>query len=111
MEKGNPPWHFAQINRLEKVTGPWMIAVQRAGRYRITLRQWPAVAAKPLQAVRAKVKVTGQIQETTIPPDSGEISFDWTLPTGRTTLETWLYDAKGDAGGAYFTDVEYLTSE
>ena len=30
------------------------------------------------------------------------------LPAGKTELTTWLYDANGKAGGAYFTEVEAL---
>ena len=30
------------------------------------------------------------------------------LPKGKTQLRTWLFDSKGNAGGAYFTDVELI---
>ncbi|MBT5926431.1 MAG: hypothetical protein HOH33_07410, partial [Verrucomicrobia bacterium] len=36
------------------------------------------------------------------------VIFEIKLPAGKTELTTWLYDAKGEAGGAYFTEVEVL---
>jgi hypothetical protein len=32
------------------------------------------------------------------------------LPAGKTKLETWLFDEQNEAGGAYFTEVELLSS-
>ena len=46
MPTGNPPWNFGGIRRLPRVTGPWNVNVTQAGRYRLTLRQWPAEANK-----------------------------------------------------------------
>ena len=63
MPTGNPPWNFASISRLPKVTGPWMLEVKRPGRYRITLRQFPKEADKPVIAERAKIEIAGQTEE------------------------------------------------
>ncbi|MDA9260365.1 arylsulfatase [Puniceicoccaceae bacterium] len=108
MKTGNPPWNFGEIKRLPKKTGPWMVDVKRAGRYRLTLRQWPAEANKPVIAVRAKVEIAGQAQETAVTPGSQGVVFEMNLPVGPTELLTYLYDKKGKVGGAYFTDVEWL---
>ena len=51
METGNPPWNYGEINRLVRVTGPWQVDVKKAGRYRLTLRQFPAVANRPVKGV------------------------------------------------------------
>ncbi len=108
MEKGNPPWNFGSIKKLPKVTGPWMVNVKRAGRYRLTLRQWPAEANKPVIAVRAKVEIAGQEQSGPVDSGSEGVVFEMDLPAGPAELVTYLYDAQGRAGGAYFTDVEWL---
>ena len=63
LPRGNPPWNFGTIKKLPRVTGPWMVDVKKAGRYRLTLRQWPAEADKPVKAVRAKVQIAGQEKE------------------------------------------------
>ncbi|MFC5051814.1 arylsulfatase [Rubritalea spongiae] len=109
MDKGNPPWNFGSIKKLPKVTGPWMVDVQRAGRYRITLRQWPKEAEKPVVAVRAKLEIADQVAESPVKAGSTGVEFEIDLPAGPTKLVTYLYDKKGKAGGAYFTDVEFLS--
>ncbi|SMP75510.1 Arylsulfatase A [Neorhodopirellula lusitana] len=108
MPKGNPPWNFASIRRLPKVTGPWMLEVQHAGPYRITLRQYPAEADQPVVAVRARIEIAGKTKEVAVTKPSKGIVFELDLPAGATELVTYLYDANGKAGGAYFTEVEAL---
>lgn len=107
LPKGNPPWNFRSIRKLPKETGPWMVNVQKAGRYAFTLRQWPKVANKPLVAERAKVSIAGQEKEIFVPAGSKAVVIELNLPQGPTELWTYLYDANGKAGGAYFTDVEW----
>ncbi len=108
METGNPPWNFGQIKKLPKVTGPWLVDVKRAGRYRITLRQWPVEADKPVEAVRAMLQIAGQEKERTVASGSKGVVFELDLSAGPTELVTYLYDEAGQAGGAYFTEVEWL---
>ncbi len=110
MSSGNPPWNFGEIKRLPKVTGPWMVNVKSAGRYRITLRQWPEEANKAVVAVRAKLEIAGQQAESAVKAGSTGVEFELDLPAGPTELVTYLYDKAGKAGGAYFTDVELLSA-
>ena len=100
MKKGNPPWNFGAIKRLPKVTGPWMLEVERAGRYRLTLRQWPAEAKKTVIAVRAKIEIAGKEQEGPVTSGCRGVVVEMDLPAGPTELLTYLYDKKGKAGGA-----------
>lgn len=108
MPTGNPPWHFGSIKKLPRVTGPWMVDVKRAGRYRLTLRQLPVEADVLVQAVRAKLQIAGQELETAVETGTKGVVFELDLPAGKTELRTWLYDSDGKAGGAYFTEVEAL---
>jgi arylsulfatase A-like enzyme len=108
MPTGNPPWNFGSIGRLPKVTGPWMLEVRKAGRYRITLRQFPKEADKPVVAVRAKLAIAGKTMELPVQAGSKGVVFELELPAGPTELVTWLYDEKGRAGGAYFAEAEAL---
>jgi arylsulfatase A-like enzyme len=110
MPSGNPPWHFGQIHQLVRVTGPWMVDVREAGCYRLTLRQWPAEANRPVKAVRARVRIAGQEAESQVESDTTGVVFEMELPAGKTELQTWLYDERGKAGGAYFTEVERLAA-
>ena len=106
MPNGNPPWNFGSIKRLPKVTGPWMIEVKKAGRYRITLRQFPKEAGKPVVAVDAQLEIAGQTLKKRVTPGSKGVVFELNLPAGPTKLVTKLFDRNGKAGGAYFTEVE-----
>lgn len=108
MPTGNPPWNFGSIKNLPRVTGPWMVDVKKAGRYRLTLRQYPIEADMPVKAVRAKVQIAGQESEQPVQPGSKGVVFEMELPAGKTELRTFLYDEQGKAGGAYFTEVERL---
>lgn len=108
MPEGNPPWNFRLIGKLPRVTAPWMVNVKQAGRYRFTLRQYPKLADKPVVAVRAKVQIAGLEKEVAVEPNSKGIVIELDLPAGEAELLTYLYDEKGEAGGAYFTEVEAL---
>ena len=111
MPTGNPPWNFGSISRLPKVTGPWMLEVKQAGRYRITLRQFPKEADKPVVAERAKIEIAGKPRSSQSKPGSKGVVFEIDLPAGPTELVTCLYDKNGKAGGAYFTEVEALRTK
>jgi hypothetical protein len=108
MPDGNPPWNFGQISKLPRVTGPWNVDIKAAGRYRLTLRQFPAEADKVVQATRAKLTIAGLEREKQVTPGSKGVVFEVDLPVGKTELQTWLFDESGKAGGAYFTGVEKL---
>ena len=108
MPTGNPPWNFGSIKKLPRVTGPWMVDVKKAGRYRLTLRQWPIEADKTVEAVRARIQISGKEMESKVEPGSKGVVFEMELPAGKTQLNTWLYNEANKAGGAYFTEVEAL---
>ena len=105
---GNPPWNFGAIKRLPRETGPWMVEVKEAGRYRFTLRQFPKEAGKEVLAERAKIEIAGQVEEKPVEKGSKGVVFEMDLPKGEAELVTYLFDEKGEAGGAYFTEVERL---
>ena len=106
MPSGNPPWNFGSIRQLPRQTGPWNVNVKQAGRYRLTLRQFPAEANLPVIAKRAKVEIAGQEKECAVEAGSKAVVFEMDLPAGPTKLVTYLFDENGKAGGAYFTEVE-----
>ncbi len=111
MPSGNPPWNFGSIRRRPKVTGPWMLQVQKAGRYRITLRQFPKEADERVVAEHAKIEIAGQTLKQPVGAGSNAVDFEIVLPAGPTELVTYLYDDSGKAGGAYFTEVEALDND
>ncbi|MCA9147070.1 MAG: arylsulfatase [Planctomycetaceae bacterium] len=110
LPNGNPPWNFGSIRKLPKTTGPWMVNVKVPGRYRLTLRQLPKEADAQIKAVRARVVIAGQERTREVEPGSKGVVFNIDLPAGPTELLTYLYDENDRAGGAYFTEVERLSS-
>jgi hypothetical protein len=82
--------------------------ILKAGKYRITLRQFPKEVDIVVKAKRAKIKVAGKVQERYVEPGSKEVVFEMDLPEGSTEMITYLYNKEGKAGGAYFTEVEVL---
>ncbi len=106
LAEGNPPWNFGSIGKLPRVTGPWHVEVKRAGRYRITLRQWPREAGRALVGERAVLEIAGERREAAIEPGATGAEFELELPAGRTELRTQIVAADGGVGGAYFVDVE-----
>ena len=111
MPTGNPPWNFNQINKRPRVTGPWNVDVKQAGRYRITLRQFPKVANKTVKAVSAKIEIAGTSMQQEVKTGSKGVVFEVDLPAGLTQLVTYLVDKNGKAGGAYFTEVEKVSGD
>jgi arylsulfatase A-like enzyme len=108
MPTGNPPWNFGSIRKLPAVTGPWMVDVQRSGRYQITLRQLPKEADHVIVADRARVQIAGLVFEREIPEGSSGVAFEMDLPKGKSRFQTWLHTPDGQAGGAYFAEVEWV---
>lgn len=111
MPTGNPPWNFGTIKKLPKVTGPWMLQVHKSGRYRITLRQLPKEADAIVVAQNAKIEIAGKSLSKPVEAGNKGVEFELDLPAGPTQLVTYLYDEDGNAGGAYFTEVEALGKE
>ena len=109
--RNNPSWNFGEINQLKKVTGPWHVNVKQAGRYRLTLRQFPKEAGKPLKALKVKIAIAGLEREAPVEKGAKSAVFELELPAGETTLTTWLTNAKGETGGAYFTEVKLLETD
>lgn len=105
---GNPPWHPNQIKKLPKITKPWKINVKSAGKYRFTLSQFPKQANKELVAVKAKIEIGGKQAESKVTKGAKSVVFEFDLPAGPTELNTYLYNKKGQVGGAYYAEIEAL---
>jgi len=43
-----------------------------------------------------------------VPADAAAVTFRVNLPAGKTRLQTWLIDEKGDSRGAYYAYVKRL---
>ncbi|HUG92379.1 MAG TPA: sulfatase-like hydrolase/transferase, partial [Planctomycetaceae bacterium] len=116
----------AQVRRGERKNGVWNILVERAGQYEISLRRWPVEADTPISAAvpeyratdgtypaglalpitKARLRIGGQDFSRAVADDDKAATWQVTLPAGRTTLQTWFFDAQGEAlCGAYYVSV------
>jgi arylsulfatase A-like enzyme len=105
-------WDQSHLRKRPRANGPWAVEVERAGRYRVTLRELPA-AAKLLLPEGGAVLHTGEATHTKpIRAGATGVDFELELKPGKTRLQTWLLEM--DRGkllgsrGAYFVEVEYL---
>lgn len=60
------------------------------------------------KTIRAKVEIAGLTKECVVKPRSNGVVIEMDLPAGETEQVTYLYNETGEAGGAYFTEVEAL---
>ncbi|MCK5174523.1 MAG: alpha-L-fucosidase, partial [Planctomycetes bacterium] len=130
-----PPWHQGSIRDALEVNGEWAIKVEKAGKYRITLRRWPAVVDKAisadlppgapvqgttayretpgigLDARLAGIKIGGIEQQKPVGASEKAVSFEVSLNKGEANLEGYFVLKDGGIIGAYYVYVELTTAE
>ncbi len=103
------PWNQPHVVRRPASNGPWRVRAVRAGRYAFVLRERPEVAAFPLTAAEARLRIGEHIDETRpVPSDATGVRFEVEVPGGDTEIKTWLVDADGTSRGAYYLEARYL---
>ena len=109
MPLGNPPWNFGQISKLVPVTGPW-----DGGRSntRTLSNHTPPMARTGEQNCQSGTRENRNCRSNArIGNRTGNFwvkSLKLNFPKERHKLKTWLFDSQGNAGGAYFTEVELI---
>ncbi len=128
------PWNQSLIRQGFIGNGRWALTVGQAGRYRITLRRWPAEAGAALDAplpagekvsglrafretpgvalpiVRATLNLAGTRAQQDVVPGAPAATFDIDLPAGPVDLTTTFELADGRRLGAYYARVERLAT-
>jgi hypothetical protein len=84
------------------------VEVERAGKYRITLRHQPEHTKRELVAVKARLKVGDEEHNAAVPAGVSGMAFVIDLKAGKTRLQTWLQEKDGATRGAFYVDVERL---
>jgi hypothetical protein len=83
--------------------------VAEPGLYAFTLRERPEVAAFPLTANEARLRVGNLIDEKRkVEQGATSVRFEAELKAGDTEVQTWLTEKDGSSRGAYFVEVERL---
>jgi arylsulfatase A-like enzyme len=111
MTESVPPWNQPHVSRRPVANGTWYVQVVRGGRYAITLRERPSVAAFPLEANEAQLQIgVREKLSQAVEGDATGARFELDLPAGETSIKTWLIEPDGKTRGAYYVDVEYLSA-
>jgi arylsulfatase len=116
----------AQVRRGEAKNAPWNVLVEKEGEYEISLRRWPREAeaaitagfpvykgavgtlpeGKALAIAKARLKIADLDLSRAVGKDDKAATFTVKLKAGKTSLQTWFYDADGkELCGAYYTEV------
>ena len=111
---GGPPNQAVMQNaeRLRQYDGDsfWAVRVAESGLYAFTLMERPPEADYPIEGVEARIKIGSIESKQSIPADARSVRFETELDKGSTELWTWFDRADGTTRGAYFVDVERLSS-
>ena len=88
--------------------GFWAIDIERAGKYRFTLRHQPKVANFPLAAKTARIKIGDLDVKQPVPEGATAVDLEVELKAGPAQLTTWLDDESGKSRGAFYVEVTRL---
>ena len=103
------PWDQTYVRSRLLANGPWRVRVVREGRYAFILRERPEVAAYPLTATEARLKVGDQIDKRQpVLQGATGVRFEVELSPGDTEIMTWLIENDQTFRGAYYVEVHYL---
>ncbi|MHC4743667.1 MAG: arylsulfatase [Planctomycetota bacterium] len=112
------PWSQGAVRGASKGNGFWAIKVDQDGEYEFALRRWPKEAAlainatmgkaKPIGAVKARIKIADFDQTKAVEQDAVDVKFVAKLKAGSTRLESWFIDDKNDSRGAYYCYIKRL---
>ena len=113
------PWHQGAIRSGMQANGFWAVEVERDGMYEFALRRWPVEVDKPITAAieggkaisgtKARLKIADVDVSEPIPVDAHAVTFRVQLKAGKTRLQTWFTDDRGESRGAYYVYVKRLS--
>ena len=130
--EGGTPWNQAHIRNASFGRGNWALKVDKAGKYKISLRRWPRESEKAIQVAVAPGKavpglkafretpgkamdvkkagiVIGNVKkEVALPANAQEIDFKVELKEGPVYLEGYFILGNGKKVGSYYAYVEKL---
>ncbi|NSW55312.1 MAG: arylsulfatase [Armatimonadetes bacterium] len=119
-ENSECAWNQGMVRQGHRCNGYWAIDVARPGRYEFELRRWPRqedrgmtegipgeivdwyTGGKALPLREARIQVGDCEASRAIGPRDKAAVFEFRLPAGLTSLQTWLVDENGEDIGAYF---------
>ncbi len=133
---GDVAWHQTHIAQAKESTGTWAVEIERAGRYRFSLRRWPSerelaidgtippeearyliyapedADTVKIQPIEARLKLYDEEHRNSL--ETGDEAAVFTLDVSRkgtTILNASFIDEAGAAQGAYYVDIERLDED
>jgi arylsulfatase A-like enzyme len=102
----------------EQNSGFWAVEIARDGEYEFSLRRWPAEVDAPINAAipggkainatRARLKIAHVDSTVQVRAGARAVTFKVRLKAGKTRLQTWFTNDRGDSWGAYYLYVKRL---
>ncbi len=105
---GNPITSQKQVATLRGIEAPWLLEIERQGRYEITLSQFPKEAPQAIKAIEGWMRIAGIEESSKIDKPTNEITFTVDLQVGPTQLETAFIEADGKRTSAYYGYLRYI---
>ncbi|MFZ2148471.1 MAG: arylsulfatase [Sedimentisphaerales bacterium] len=112
------PWSQSTVRSGMQANGFWVVEVARDGRYQFELQRWPKEVDAPINkaipggnaitATEARLKIADEDMTMPVPGDAHAVTFDLKLKAGKTRLQTWLTDNRGNSLGAYYVYVKRI---
>jgi len=102
------PWHQNHVRNGTMGTGYWAVDVTASGKYQIELRRWPRQEEKPLEAIKASIKIGDYSKEVEVAADQVKVVFEVELPKGPADLESLFTLENGKQRGAYFAYIRRI---
>jgi len=112
------PWNQGAVRSVMQANGFWAVEVARDGRYQFELRRWPKEldaaineaipGGKAIRATEARLKIADADVTMPVPGDAHAVRFEVRLKAGKTRLQTWFTDNRGNSRGAYYVYVKRL---
>ncbi|MDT8300110.1 MAG: arylsulfatase [Sedimentisphaerales bacterium] len=112
------PWNQGAVRNGMQANGFWAVEVARNGRYQIELRRWAKEldagineaipGSKAINVTKARLTIADQDMTVPVSRNARAVTFDLRLKAGKTRLQTWFMDNRGNSRGAYYVYVKRL---
>ncbi len=112
------PWNQGAVRSGMQANGFWAVDIERDGRYQFELRRWPKELNVPIDesipdgkaitATEARIKIGDEDMTVPVSRNARAVTFQVRLKAGKTRLQTWFMDNRGNSRGAYYVYVKRL---
>jgi len=112
------PWSQGAVRSGMQANGFWAVEVARDGEYQFELRRWPKEldapineaipGGKAINATEARLKIADSDMTMPVPKDAHAVTFLLKLKAGKTRMQTWFTDDRGNSRGAYYVYAKRL---